>query len=265
MSAEIRSAIVTGAYGAIGKAISEGIAQNGFSVTLVGRDKLQLEKARNEIIERTSNPAVFYEVVDLSLQGDIIAFSKRWKGSLHLLVNNAATAPRKRTESVEGIEMQWATNVLGYFWMIRYFHPFMAGQPDARIVNVASYWAGGMDLSDPEFKQRPYDNDVSYRQAKQANRMLTVAFAGRLKSTGISVNACHPGDVNSKLSNAFGFGGSESPKQGAATPLFLSISGEVQGITGKYYEHFNQITCPFVKDSSAVERLYNLCNGINKL
>ena len=265
MATESRSAIVTGAYGAIGQAIAERIAEKGFKVTLVGRDKSRLEKAQSEIIERTSNPAVFYEVVDLSLQGEILAFSKRWKGTLHLLVNNAATAPRRRTESKEGIELQWATNVLGYFWMIRYFHPFMEGQADARIVNVASYWAGGMVLDDPEFKDRPYDNDVAYRQAKQANRMLTVAFAGRLKSVGISVNGCHPGDVNSKLSNAFGFGGSESPKQGAATPVFLSISEEVHGITGKYYEHLSQVDCPFVKDRSAVERLYRFCSEINNL
>jgi NAD(P)-dependent dehydrogenase (short-subunit alcohol dehydrogenase family) len=260
MTKENRSAIVTGAYGAIGKAIAVGIAENGYSVTLVGRDKAKLEKARDQIVALTSNPAVYYAVADLSLHRDILSFSKSWKGPLRLLVNNAATAPNRRTETIEGIEMQWATNVLGYFWMTRYFHPFMAGEQDARIVNVASYWAGGMDMDDPEFRQRPYDNDVAYRQAKQANRMLTVAFAGRLESAGISVNACHPGDVNSKLSNAFGFGGSESPEQGAATPLLLSISEDLRGITGKYYEHLRPVSCPFIRDRAAIERLYRLCD-----
>ena len=179
---------------------------------------------------------------------------------MHLLVNNAATAPHKRTETSEGIEVQWATNVLGYFWMIEYFQPFMDGQSGARIVNVASYWAGGMDLNDPEFKSRSYDNDVAYRQAKQANRMLSVAFSERLKSKGITVNACHPGDVNSKLSNAFGFGGSESPEQGAVTPLFLSLSEEVHRVTGKYYEHMKPVACPFSRDHEAIERLYDICN-----
>jgi len=265
MTSEIRSAIVTGAYGAIGQAIANGIAEKGYNVTLVGRDRASLEKTRGMIIGQTGNREVFSEAVDLSLQKEILAFSKRWKVPLHLLINNAATGPLKRTESAEGIEMQWATNVLGYFWMIRYFYPFMSGQPDARIINVASYWAGGMDIRDPEFKHRPYDNDVAYRQAKQANRMLAVAFAERLKSGGITVNACHPGDVNSKLSNAFGFGGSETPRQGAATPLFLALSGEVQGITGKYYEHLAQVTCSFSRDKQAVERLYDLCEGINNL
>ena len=255
-----KNAIVTGAYGAIGLAIAEGIAAKGFRVTLVGRDKIRLEKARKDVIHRTSNPEVFFEVVDLGLQHDILEFGRRWNAPLHLLVNNAATAPQKRLETPEMIEVQWATNVLGYFWMIKYFIHFMENQPDARIVNVASYWAGGMDLSDPEFRSRPYNNDAAYRQAKQADRMLSVAFAERLKPKGISVNACHPGDVNSKLSNAFGFGGSESPADGAETPLFLALSEEVAGITGKYFEHLKPAVCPFSRDQQSVEMLFDLCD-----
>ncbi len=265
MHSHQKNAIVTGAYGAIGQAIALGIAAKGFRVTLVGRDKTRLEKVRNTIIQHTSNPEIIFEVVDLGLQKEISTFSHRWEGPLHLLVNNAATAPRRRTETPEGIEVQWATNVLGYYWMIKYFQPFLEGQSDARIVNVASYWAGGMDLSDPEFKNRPYNNDAAYRQAKQANRMLTVAFARHLRTNGIMVNACHPGDVNSKLSNAFGFGGSESPEQGASTPLFLSLSDEVQGITGKYFEHLKPVSCPFGKDAAEVDKLFYICGNVDNL
>ena len=255
-----KTAIVTGAYGAIGLAIAGGLAARGYRVILVGRDESRLAKARATIIQQTSNPKIFIEVADLGLQKEIIEFSRRWQGPLHLLVNNAATGPRRRTETTEGIEVQWATNVLGYFWMIKYFQPFMESRDDARIVNVASYWAGGMDLNDPEFKSRPYDNDAAYRQAKQANRMLSVAFSERLKSLGITVNACHPGDVNSKLSNAFGFGGSESPEEGAATPLYLSLSEELVGITGQYYEHRKPVVCQFSRDHQTVERLFEVCN-----
>jgi retinol dehydrogenase-13 len=45
------------------------------------------------------------------------------------------------------------------------------------------------------------------RISKQANRMLTVTFAKRLKPYGIAVDACPPGAVNSWLSNDLGFGG----------------------------------------------------------
>ncbi|MFZ4522175.1 MAG: SDR family NAD(P)-dependent oxidoreductase [Bacteroidales bacterium] len=255
-----KHAIVTGAYGEIGKAITLGLLKREFRVTMVGRDSVNLRSTAKELARLTSEDAILFEVVDLSSHKEIVAFSHRWKGPLHLLVNNAATAPKKRTETPDGIEVQWATNVLGYFRMTNCFHPFMAGHPDARIVNVASYWAGGLDLNDLEFNSRPYNNDTAYRQAKQANRMLSAAFAQRLKAKGIMVNACHPGDVNSKLSNAFGFGGHESPEEGAATPLFLSVSDDVAGVTGQYYEHMKQVTCPFSKDHRAVDQLFEICD-----
>jgi retinol dehydrogenase-13 len=155
--------------------------------------------------------------------------------------------------------MQWAVNVLAYVWMTEGLSPFMAGVADARIVNVASYWAGGLDIADPEFRRRKYDNDTAYRQAKQANRMLTVAYAQRLKEMGVTVNACHPGDVNSKLSNAFGFGGSETPEEGAATPLYLALDPSLRGVTGKYYEHRQPVACNFSSDREKVEALFRIC------
>ena len=62
-------------------------------------------------------------------------------------------------------------------------------------------------MEDLEFKNRYYNNDEAYRQSKQANRMLTFAFADRLAGKKVTVVSCHPGDVNSKLSNDLGFGG----------------------------------------------------------
>ncbi|MCX6276478.1 MAG: SDR family NAD(P)-dependent oxidoreductase [Bacteroidetes bacterium] len=254
-----RTAIVTGGYGAIGKAIAGGLALNGYRVCLVGRDLSLLQKAQTDLIKQTANKDIFVEQVDLSLHQQILEFSQRWKEPLHLLINNAATAPKRRTETSEGIETQWATNVLGYVWMIRYFNPFMQNQPDARIVNVASYWAGGLDMSDIEFRSRFYDNNTAYRQAKQANRMLSAAFSENLKPFGITVNSCHPGDVNSKLSNSFGFGGVETPDEGAATPLFLALSPEMKGVSGLYFEHLKPATCQFSKDRIGIQKLFDLC------
>ena len=126
-------------------------------------------------------------------------------------VNNAATTPRRREETPEGIELQFATNVLGYFWMMTAFRGHLVDSAPARVVNVASYWAGGLDLGDLEFERRRYDNDAAYRQSKQADRMLSVAFAERLRDAGVTANACHPEDVVSTLSRNLGFGGHETP------------------------------------------------------
>jgi hypothetical protein len=89
--------------------------------------------------------------------------------------------------------------------------------------------------------------------------MLTVAFAEKLRQSGITVNACHPGDVNSKLSNDFGFGGHESPDQGAATPVWIATDPFLKNVTGKYFEHMNETPCQFSKDLVSIERLYRIC------
>ncbi len=255
----MRTAIVTGAYGAIGKAIAQRMAESGFRTCLVGRDERKLRKVSEDIKHKTGNTEIFFEIVDLSSGKEIKDFAGRWKDTLSVLINNAATAPAKRTESSEGIEMQFAVNVLSYFQMAICFKDFMKNEKDPRIVNVGSYWAGGLDAADLEFTRRHYNNDIAYRQSKQADRMLTVAFAERFLSDGISVNACHPGDVNSKLSNDLGFGGHESPDEGAATPAWLALSPEVKRISGHYFEHCKKTFCEFAVDRTAIEKLYNIC------
>lgn len=255
-------AIVTGAYGAIGKAIAIKLAeQSDLRVVLVGRNEEKLANSMAYIKNLTGNNKVEYRVSDLSLKSSIVSLAQNWNQPLDILINNAAATPRHLSQTMEGIEVQWATNVLGYYHMINNLYEYMIGRNDPRIINVASYWAGGLDIDDVEFKNRYYDNDDAYRQSKQADRMLTVAFASILKKDGISVNACHPGDVNSKLSNDLGFGGHELPEKGAATPVWLALSKDVKGISGGYFEHQREIRCKFSSDKAKIEELFKLCSS----
>ena len=254
--------LVTGATGAIGKAIAQRLADIERSeVVLVCRDQLKAEQAVNDIIHITRNPKVRFELADMARHQDIKKLAGRWADPLHALVNNAACTPRTRQETPEGIELQFATNVLGYYWMTDEFTEILKASAPARVVNVASYWAGGLDLNDLEFKRRSYDNNKAYRQSKQANRMLSAAFAERLKPFQVSVNACHPGDVNSVLSNNLGFGGHETPFQGAGTPVWLATHPIGQEATGRYFEHLADTSCSFVRDKKAVDELFDICSS----
>lgn len=260
-----RTALVTGATGTIGYAISQGLANTpGYEVVLVGRDEARTRQAAQRLRQETGNNHVRFELADLSREQEIYALAERWEGPLHVLINNAGTTPRRRQETPEGIELQFATNVLGYFWMIQAFRDVLIESAPARIINVASYYAGDLDLDDLQFERRPYDNRRAYRQSKQANRMLTAAFARRLAPHDITVNACHPGDVNSRLSNDLGFGGSESPQQGARTPIWLA-TGETGGqLTGRYYANQRPQPDPFMQDEQAIEALFQACQRLSK-
>ena len=200
-----QTTLVTGAYGAIGKAIARQIAEKGYRTVLLGRDELKLKKATDEIISVTGNRDVFFKPVDLSRKSSIIELSEKWKWPLNILINNAASAPQKRIETQEGIEVQFATNVLGYFWMIEYLSGLMKNAEGAKIVNVASYWAGGLDIND------------------------------------------------------LGFGGHETPAEGADTPVWVAPDPSLKNISGRYFENRKEVSCPFSKDRNAIEQLFSIC------
>jgi NAD(P)-dependent dehydrogenase (short-subunit alcohol dehydrogenase family) len=253
-------ALITGANGAIGKAIARQIAtMPGYEVVLACRNEQKATQAVREVIQATGNKQVRYEIVDVSRRASIQALAERWQGPLHVLVNNAAITPRSRQETPEGIEMQFATNVLGYVWMVEAFEDILKQSAPARVVNVASNYAGDLDLNDLEFKHRRYHNSTAYRQSKQANRMLTVAQAERLKAEDVVVNACHPGGVSSTLSNSMGFGGYETPEQGAGTPVWLATDPNARRQTGKYFVDRREVRCRFGEDKAGVETLDQSC------
>jgi len=256
------SVLVTGATGAIGKSIARLIAeQDNTMVTIVARNKAKAQKTVEELVQTSGNAKISYRICDLSSKEDIRLLAQGWDLPLHVLINDAGVTPRRREETPDGIEMQWATNVLGYFWMMKYFTPIMEKYGPSRVVNVASYWAGNLDLNDPEFKRRHYHNDTAYRQSKQADRMLSAAFARKLENKGISVNACHPGDVRSTLASNLGYGGHETPDQGAETPVWVATSPELEGVTGKYFEHMRESHCSFGSNLERSEQLYGICDS----
>ncbi|CAF3214331.1 unnamed protein product [Rotaria socialis] len=256
--------IVTGAYGGIGKAICKILAEDhNNKILLTGRNQIELNAAVEQIKTITNNKSIQGYVVDFSSKESIENFALQFKDEpVHVLINNHATGPKKREVTKHGIEVQFATNVLGYVWMTNAFeNNLKKAAPGARIVNVASYWAGGLDINDLEFKRRPYTTDDAYQQAKQANRMLTLAYAEKFLHDGITVNACHPGDSNTKLSNSMGFGGHETPEKSAQTPVYLAISKDVAHITGKYFRDCRVQDDPFMKDRELIKKLYETCQN----
>jgi len=257
--------MITGAQGAIGASIARLIASYKAHVIVVGRDAKRGDKLCASLKESTRNQNIESMTVDLSLKSAIVAFAQKFKASgkpLHVLVNNHAIAPDDRRTTSEGIEMQWATNVLSYHWLSVCLRDCLAqsardSKMSSRIVNVASNYAGGLKLSDVEFKQRDYENNAAYRQSKQANRMLSTAFAKLVKTDNIMVNACHPGVVTSQLSGDLGFSGPDSSDEGAATPVWLACAETGGSNTGLYYHKMSESKCQFSGNKKDVDELWD--------
>jgi NAD(P)-dependent dehydrogenase (short-subunit alcohol dehydrogenase family) len=271
-----KTCLVTGANVGIGKAVARELARLKGRLVLACRNTEKGEAARREIAEATGNKNVEVMTVDLASRRSILdfadAFAKRHP-LLHVLVNNAGVWVEKRQQSVDGIEITWATNVLGYFLLTDRLLPVLKAAPAARIVNVASRLAGELDMTDVEFKRRTYSGRTAYAQSKQADRMYTWALARRLDGTKVTANALHPGFVNTELfTKAGGFMGvvasayaklaALKPDQGADTATWLAAAPEVQGQNGLFWIERKEERCRF-RDPKAEEALFKLCGEMS--
>lgn len=258
-------ALVTGASGVFGFHIVSGLLSAGWEVFAHTRDApkfaaLQSRLASCGVPTALARPAC----ADLSSPSSIAALSAVLPPVLDVLINNAAVTPPTRAVSAAGEELQWAVNVLAYQRLTRAALPRLLAAPAPRVVNVASSYAGGLDLADPEFVARAYDADAAYRASKMANRMLSSAWAER--EPRIRFSSCHPGVATSAVSLGLGFGLDKSEraaKAGAVTPLFLAMSDAPAAAApnGAFFSDSKVKRCAFSEDRAAVAALWAAVEG----
>lgn len=265
-----RVCLVTGATSGVGKEIARGLALKRAHVVVAARDLDKGRRVAEELSDDSANPAVEAALLDVADPRSVRAFAadfmKRFE-KLHVLVACAgAYVPRRRT-TAGGVELTWATNVLGYYLPAVLLADRLAAGAPSRIVHVSSASASALDLGDVQFERRRYDAFAAYRASKQAGRMLTWALAGRLRARGVTANAMDPGYVRTSLirDGAFGFffrlGGAllaRSPERGADTAVWLASSHALESDTAGYYKDRKEKRCRF-HDEEKEDTLWSLC------
>lgn len=242
-----RTAVVTGATSGLGRITAEQLAKMGARVVLVGRNEIKLLMAREEIIASTQNANVSTAVADLSLMSDVRQLAQRLlqqQEEIHVLVNNAAMLPLERTETEEGLETAFATDLLSPYLLTRLLLPRMQQSAPARVVNVSSggMYLSGVNLVDLQSARGNYDGSRAYAQAKRGLMMLTETWAEELADSGVVVNAMHPGwadtpGVESSLPGFYKVMKSllRTPEQGADTIVWLASAPEAGKVSGKFW------------------------------
>ena len=248
-----KRAIVTGASSGIGLETARALAAAGAEVTLAVRDQSAGRAVAKEI-STSLETEVRIASLDLAVHGSVISFVEGWKGPLDILVNNAGIMASPEQHTIEGWEMQFATNHLGHFALSVGLHPALKQAGRSRVVVVSSvgHINGDVQFDDINFESHPYDPWKAYSQSKTANILFAVEAAKRWAQDGIVVNALNPGrigetnlarymtaDANSvpatfePNSQAVSY---KNVEQGAATSVFLAASPLVEGVSGKYFE-----------------------------
>lgn len=292
-----KTCLVTGATAGIGEVTARELARRGATVAIVGRNQERCETTVAAIRRETGNAAVEFIKADLSSQTEVrhLATEFRARNSrVDVLVNNAGALFELRRESVDGIEMTLALNHLGYFLLTILLLDKLKASAPARIVNVSSdahQMVKGFNFDDPQARARrgfrAYGQSkvasllfsmlaprahpalLQYAQSKLANLLFTYELARRLKGTGVTANALHPGFVASSFTARNGVFGwfmrrwaalfAVSVEEGAKTPIYLATSPNVEGVSGQYFVKQKPVpSSPASRDDAAARRLWRL-------
>lgn len=182
----MKTALVTGAGSGVGRAVAVALAQEGFSVVLVGRRAAKLEETATLLGEHAR--IVVGDVSDpLAMQAALAPL-----GAIHVLVNNAGIhngfAP-----IIEGNPLKWResllTNLYAPYLLCRLCAPGMKTAGWGRLINVSS--AAG--FAPPEAE------GSDYILSKVALNFFTRQLAAELVGTELSCCAIHPGEVKTEM------------------------------------------------------------------
>ena len=269
-----RVCLVTGANRGIGRATAEGLARQGAIVLMVCRDGELGEIAKAQIMAATGNHQLELFIADLSVQSqvrqlvhDVTAHHAR----LDVLINNAGAFLARRTMTVDNIEATFAVNHLACFILVNGLADVLQASAPARVVVVASEAHQRVSDSEDWLSVREYNGRTAYNRSKLANVIFSYDLAHRLEGTGITVNCCHPGVVDTPvlrglydrwwsrwmwpIARRFTI----TPEEGARTALYLAGSPDVEGVTGKYFKDSRPSTSSLISHDPVIgARLWNL-------
>lgn len=192
-------ALVTGASDGLGLGLAERLARAGAEVLMPVRDQSKGAAALGRINAAVPGAQVSLRHLDLSSLDSVAALAAELKDEdrpIHILVNNAGVmTPPTRQESVDGLELQFATNHLGHFALVAQILPLLrAGE--ARVTAQASIAANqhGVHWDDLQWQQS-YNKNPSYSSSKIALGLFAMELDRRSQAAGWSItsNVAHPG------------------------------------------------------------------------
>ena len=189
-----RTVVITGANSGIGLVTARELARVGAHVVLAVRDQ---ERGRTAAASITGSTEVRH--LDLADLASVRAFAHEWDGDVDVLINNAGVMAIPERRTVDGFEMQFATNHLGHFALTNLLLPYVTD----RVVTVSSnaHRMGRIVIDDLNWERRRYRAWAAYGQSKLANLLFTLELTRRLTAAGSPVRAvaAHPGYAATNL------------------------------------------------------------------
>jgi NAD(P)-dependent dehydrogenase (short-subunit alcohol dehydrogenase family) len=217
-------AIVTGAGGGVGKAISKRLSSEGCKVIMIGRDRSKLQKAAAEIGNKKNTMTV---MADITKEAEVLSAIDQTINSfdkIDILVNNAGTI-NDPVPFHEMTEDQWDvlvnTNLFGMFRMTKAVIPVMMNNGAGNIINISSVLG---------IRSIPRVPLSVYAVTKAGAIMFTRSIAVEYGQYKIRCNCIAPSTIRSSIIEPYLQ--DEEAKKVLESTFPLHVIGEPEDISG---------------------------------
>lgn len=252
----VKTILITGATDGIGKHLAMKLASEGHQVILHGRNPKKLESALQEVRAVSLRGRVSSYLADFSKLADVYRFVEEIKRDFQRIdvsFNNAGLyAGKERKASAENVELTFMLSVLVPYILTTELSPLLEKSADGRVINTSSYMHHFAKVKDLDFGfEKEYNPGLAYNNSKLYTIWMTCYLARDffLKGSNITINSYHPGLISTNLGNDSSYektkkslfgrlmkSFSKDLDEGIETGYYLTLSEEVRGLTGYYFD-----------------------------
>lgn len=275
--------VITGATSGIGRITARKYASKGANLLCINRNPLKSDELKKEI-EGEFGVKCDYKIADLSKLDSIHQVAEdlsKLETPIDILIHNAGIYLTKKELTQDSLEKVFVVHYLSSFIINYKLMPKLKSQNEARIILVNSeghrFAAWGLRMDDLNWEKRSYSGLKSYGSAKLAQLLSMLVFAIKLKNTGVTINAMHPGAVKTETGQENGpvykwFKRNfldktlKSSLLSAEALYFLGVSETLDHVSGKFFNLTKQEEpTPPALDMEEAIRLWEVSLTLGKL
>ncbi|MEN8117463.1 MAG: SDR family oxidoreductase [Bacteroidota bacterium] len=261
-----KTVLITGSTDGVGKATAEQLANAGHEVIIHSRSNKKGDLVEHEIRQKTGNDKVTFVTADftrLSEVSEMVSELRKRVPKIDVLINNAGVYRTQKNILPNGLEETFMVNHLAHFYLTLQLLPLIKESKQGRIINVSSMiHASAIDFDNLQ-GERWFDGSDAYSLSKLCNLLFTNKLASNLNRTNITVNALHPGVINTKLLAA-GWGPfGENTGRAGERLFYLATNNELATVTGKYFVNNRQTPpAPVANRQEIMEKLWEISTAL---
>jgi len=196
-------AVIAGATSGVGLAAARELLRTECDLILVARNEEKVKTVARELTEEIRGSVRYYlaDFSDLQQVRNTADRIRRNEERIDILINSAGIHSTRKLYTGGGFELVFCVNHLASFVLTHRLIPRMRQSLEARIIQVNSqgHRFGGLDVNDLNWHRRIYAGLRGYGASKTAQLLTVWELADRLEGTSVTINAMHPGQVQSAI------------------------------------------------------------------